>query len=517
MKAIGRLALISVVLLVGIPAGAQNLETIYENDFDTPVGLEWSHDLRNTTPNATRTFLGRFSDDNVLLNLLFLPDHCAVTVSFDLLVIGTWEGSVGYFAGPDIWDLNASVPGDCCPVQNLLHTTFAHCECQYQAYPDTFPHAYNPGTTGADEVGTLGYDYDAVYNMSFTFYHHQDALQLSFAGSPMLQGWPDETWGIDNIVVQLDMDSCCRGVRTLPSMYNPGTPLAVAVEVNPNPGTQAYVVEEDPPMDWGVGDITEGGSVDPATGTIKWGPFFGDEPRTLMYEVYVPAEASGVLDFGGWLAVDGETEATCGDAQIEGGAYHPADVDSDWSISGAEASAYAAAWRLGEEWPVAPAVIPANFVTIAGMIWRDGETYQFIDGVSPPWVPTGGGKAVGGTIETHADSHIFSSGSSVRLSLEAKPAQGTRAYVIEETLPKGWSLVDAGEGSFDETTGTLRFGPYFGDTGRTLEYVVQAPADSHGITVFKAAGSFDGIEVRADGAWMVQSGGVRVPNSSVSR
>ena len=102
-------------------------------------------------------------------------------------------------------------------------------------------------------------------------------------------------------------------------------------------------------------------------------------------------------------------------------------------------------------------------------------------------------------------------------SLEAKPAQGTRAYVIEETLPKGWSIVDAGEGSFDETTGTLRFGPYFGDTGRTLEYVVQAPADSHGITVFKAAGSFDGIEVRADGAWMVQSGGVRVPNSSASR
>ena len=53
-------------------------------------------------------------------------------------------------------------------------------------------------------------------------------------------------------------------------------------------------------MEWGVGDITEGGSIDPATGTIKWGPFFGDEPRTLMYEVYVPAEAYGVLDFGGW-------------------------------------------------------------------------------------------------------------------------------------------------------------------------------------------------------------------------
>ncbi len=514
MKVFGRLALIGVVLLAGNQAGAQNLQTIYEHDFDTPVGPEWSHNVRTTTPNAVRTFLGRFSDDHVMLNLDFIPEHCAVTVDFDLLIIGEWDGSVGPFAGPDLLDINASIPGDCCPLENLLHATFAHCDCTYQAYPGTYPNAYHPGTTGAEEIDTLGYEMDSVYHLSFTFFHHQERLQLSFSGSSNLEPWPDETWGIDNIVVSIDNDSCCRGERKLPAMFNPGTALDVAIDVNPNPGAQACVVEEEPPAGLSVSNINEGGSLDPVTGTIKWGPFFGNQARTLLYTVAVPAGTTADMEFDGAVSIDGETEATCGDDTVVAGAFHPADVDADWSISGAEATAYAAAWRLGEEWAIPPAVIPSPFVTNAGMIWREGETYDFVDGVTPPWVPTGGAKAAGGGLEILSGSRVFSADSIVTLTLEIRPAEGTRSFAVEQILPQGWSVVEPGDGFHDEASGTLRFGPFYGDAPRSARVVLRSPVEAPSSVTFTATGFFDGVDVPAEGVWMVLSGGIALPEDS---
>jgi hypothetical protein len=169
---------------------------------------------------------------------------------------------VGWGAGPDVWDLNVAVPSDCCPSDNLLHTTFATCACRMQAYPDTHPNQLSPGFTGAEEIDTLGYSHDSVYDMSFTFYHHQSDLRLSFAGSPLLQGVLDESWGIDNIEVAVDAESCCRAVRTLPEVYGGGTSVPVTIDVVPNPGAQAVIVLENPPFGWPVTDVTEGGVVD---------------------------------------------------------------------------------------------------------------------------------------------------------------------------------------------------------------------------------------------------------------
>ena len=149
------------MVLVAAGTSAQSFVTVYSHDFETYAGREWSRDTRSLTPNLHTTFLGRFGGVPVTLDLVDLPQHCLVRVSFELFIIGSWEGSVGQYAGPDIWDLNAYSRTNCCPVQNLIHATFANCECKYQTYPEDYPYVHNPGWTGADEgrcIDATNYD-----------------------------------------------------------------------------------------------------------------------------------------------------------------------------------------------------------------------------------------------------------------------------------------------------------------------------------------------------------------------
>ena len=83
------------------------------------------------------------------------------------------------------------------------------------------------------------------------------------------------------------------------------------------------------------------------------------------------------------------------DGTVDIGAYersttalHPADTNSNNSISQDEFEAYNAAWRTNEAWPIAPAAIPVDFVTRAGFLLQKGGAYKNI-GVGKPqtWVP----------------------------------------------------------------------------------------------------------------------------------
>jgi len=69
-------------------------------------------------------------------------------------------------------------------------------------------------------------------------------------------------------------------------------------------------------------------------------------------------------------------------------ALHPADTNSDSSISREEFDAYNNAWRANETWPNPPASIEADFVTRAGYLLQKGGAYKNI-GVGKPvtWVP----------------------------------------------------------------------------------------------------------------------------------
>jgi hypothetical protein len=152
----------------------------------------------------------------VCLSLDSLPYHNWVTVSFDVYVIRSWNGNVisaggnapltqdvlapNVIVGPDKWQLDAAG-------QTLLLTTFANYPEHDQAYPGWYPGSSYPSSSGALEQNTLGYIWDstpmdAVYRLSFTFLHNGETLEIDFSGMG-LQALSDESWGLDNVRVEL--------------------------------------------------------------------------------------------------------------------------------------------------------------------------------------------------------------------------------------------------------------------------------------------------------------------------
>jgi hypothetical protein len=204
--------------------------TVYMNDFQTAVGAGWSS-ADNTiriaqAPNDdfVRLFLGEFSNGTVSLSLTGLPEHVTTTVSFSLYLIRSWDGNDNTSVnndplGPDTWSLG--VAGG----PSLLSATFSNGNPAGQSY-SPFPGAlscnpgydadYSPGTynpmTGAAECYSLLYFFndpnlgnqamDSVYNLSFTFAHNASDLVLNFSAAG-LQGIADESWGLDNVMVQV--------------------------------------------------------------------------------------------------------------------------------------------------------------------------------------------------------------------------------------------------------------------------------------------------------------------------
>jgi hypothetical protein len=106
-----------------------------------------------------------------------------------------------------------------------------------------------------------------------------DAVPLDAAGRPVFRG--------------VGMRSTVAGE----------TGSKVTLRVLPSPGTRAYAVEEQVPGT--PSDVGDGGTFDPVTGTLRWGPFLDGAPRRLTYRL--PA-ASGVLEPRGVVSFDGLKE-----------------------------------------------------------------------------------------------------------------------------------------------------------------------------------------------------------------
>jgi hypothetical protein len=232
--------LVWLLFLPGLSGGEPAAE-IYSNDFNGPPGSaypEWSSSpityASSTNPpgsgvlppppvsntdstNGTQRFLGEFGgprigqpgdpgynhtrvDQTIRLTLNNLPPHTALRVSFDLLVLKSWDGNSPMY-GPDHWSL--SVAGG--PV--LLDTTFSNNhkvnkDGSYQNYPqlEAMPR------TGAAQTNTLGYRFfgDSIYPLEFTFPHSGSALKLDFHSSLFEgKGLADESWGLDDVRIAI--------------------------------------------------------------------------------------------------------------------------------------------------------------------------------------------------------------------------------------------------------------------------------------------------------------------------
>jgi hypothetical protein len=226
-------------------------------------------------------------------------------------------------------------------------------------------------------------------------------------------------------------------------------------------------------------------------------------PRTLIYQVTPPAAARGRQEFAGEAALDGKTVAIRGDRSIESSApTHPADVaPSDFAIGLAELTAYAAAWKQGQPWPVAPVPIPLSYVTRAGQIWRQGEAYVYDASQGPPpecWLPAKGVSQPGlHDLSSHRAERSLAGppmpGTPVEVRLLVAPDETVGAFAIEEQLPSGWAFVGADSGAtFDASRHQIRWGPFLSAEPRLLTYRVAPPADTASFAPLAGWASFDG-------------------------
>ncbi|MGE3540445.1 MAG: PEP-CTERM sorting domain-containing protein [Candidatus Tectimicrobiota bacterium] len=201
---------------IGLAARPTLALPVYSHDFESAVGPEWSSTSTAVTPVGARRFLGPLSNGTTSLTLAGLPEHHQVTVSFDLFIIGSWDGNCwasDCSGTPDKWTL-ALESGP-----TLLTTTFSNSNSgdNPQAYPDAYgdgTHTY-PARTGAEENNSLGYCTpssnpqrppvcrDAVYHLDFTFDHTASTLGLHFSALVATNG--SETWGLDNVQVAVAM------------------------------------------------------------------------------------------------------------------------------------------------------------------------------------------------------------------------------------------------------------------------------------------------------------------------
>lgn len=207
---------------------------LYTNDFEQPLGPEWSMPLGGsvpvtTTPKTQSKFLGEFHNTTVRFthNEPVCPS-ALLRVSFDLYIIRSWDGNVGSnpfdnkSVGPDIFTLS-QVGGP-----TYLRTTFTNWPDYFgsqfrQAFPGWFfdneKHSDYPAQIQAVAVNELGFKYrivpsgelidqDAVYRIVALVQAPVEKCQpimLEFSAEGLQFEDPrDESWGLDNFELRVE-------------------------------------------------------------------------------------------------------------------------------------------------------------------------------------------------------------------------------------------------------------------------------------------------------------------------
>lgn len=169
----------------------------YFEDFESPVGIEWSDTIRFPFNNSSIS--GPYSKQSVSLQMNNLPPHDSIQLEFKLYIHDSWDGNTNpqdsdfYFLAMDN--------------DTLLHTTFCNHYLQpgFQSFPGSYP-AYNLPTTGAaallDNICSVSDTLSALYSLEFKNAHSAAQTTIRFMGSPD-QNLCDESWSIDNVKVKL--------------------------------------------------------------------------------------------------------------------------------------------------------------------------------------------------------------------------------------------------------------------------------------------------------------------------
>jgi len=151
-------------------------------------------------------------------------------------------------------------------------------------------------------VRTLSYELTAPTNAFGT---------VAFSGSARFDGTVVVTTGESTLGHAPPQIS-----RTAPARFTAGVPLSVTLTLEPVPGVEIQAVEELVPPGWIPSGLTDGGSVDPNSGRLKWGPFIDRNRRTLTYALLPPSGASGTRSLSGTGHFNRDAVPTAGSSAL---------------------------------------------------------------------------------------------------------------------------------------------------------------------------------------------------------
>jgi hypothetical protein len=96
----------------------------------------------------------------------------------------------------------------------------------------------------------------------------------------------------------------------------PGVSAEMQINIVPPAGTSAYGVEERLPLGWTVTSISDDGTFEANSRTIRWGIFYDGTARTLKYTVTPPTNVVDIGHMRGFVSFDGNVREIFGNDRI---------------------------------------------------------------------------------------------------------------------------------------------------------------------------------------------------------
>lgn len=184
-----------------------NWKLFDKNSKQIPIVLE-------KTPIKSNFFLGKLSNNTAALSVYNITEHDSITVSFDIYIIGTWDGNNRTY-GRDIFMLKLDTNE--CIKTSFSNTTFT------QSYPELkIGNKSHKAKTGAKAINKLGFTWkehnrydgimDAVYSITLTFPHRNNSTEILFSCTlrDSDNSLYNESWGLDNVT--LSTKSNCKNI-----------------------------------------------------------------------------------------------------------------------------------------------------------------------------------------------------------------------------------------------------------------------------------------------------------------
>ncbi len=312
----------------------------------------------------------------------------------------------------------------------------------------------------------------------------QDGMLYAIRGTagPQVGGWTS---------FRRDVRGTASGFvrRYVPVGYSPGAELTVRLAAVPPPRVTQYSVEDYVPQGWVVTDPSDGGSYDSISRRVIFGPFLDAIPRNLTYSVTPPSTDTGSKTITGSSIANNEERGVYGINVLKYYPLNPADSrPADGWITLNELTSYGAAWRKGSTWPLGVVPIPSSYVNKAVELWRAGELHRYDTNYpsAPEWwvsdrnplapapdLPAKGIQATNGYARSVFLPALQPSSSNVTVVILVTPMTNAVVYAVEDRPPVGWSVSNISNGgTYDSSTGKVKWGPFFDHDPRDLSYEV---------------------------------------------